>query len=445
MKLREKARDVDGVKTLLDYLGQPFSIRDPGAIGRFFGGESWAGKVTSTRSILQLSAANACIRLIAETIATLPLKVYEKLDGGERREIGDHNVADLLGYSPNNEQTPVEFLEGMIGALLLQGDGYAVKSRGYKGRITSLTDVNNGNPRLYRRERDNELMLRFRDQTNRELEELPYSEVFHIKGFGFGGITGATPIGMQRQTMGNAIAAEETAGRMLGQGLSSPGFLKYKGGTLKPDQRKSLLDIIAEFSGSKNAGKMMVLEADLDWQGIGMKAEDYQLLQTRRHSIEDICRWYRTPPILIGHTAEGQTMFGSGVESLMIWWLTTGLRTFLKRVESAISKRLIESGERRRIFAEFGVEGLLRGDMAAQAEYFSKLVQNGILRRSEARRKLNLPWVEGSDILTVQVNLVDLAKLGQSDPSEVVKSALLSFLNGPGGQNENQGIKLVAS
>lgn len=442
MNARSKPRNVDGTKSLLDYLGQPFSIRDPSAIGRFFGGESWAGKVTSTRSILQLSAANACIRLIAETIATLPVKVYEKQADGERKELGEHPVSLLLSDSPNRDQTTVEFLEGMIGALLLQGDGFSVKSRGYQGRVTSLTDVNNWNPNLIRDPSTNELKLRFRDPTNREIEELPYSEVFHIKGFGFGGDRGATPIGMQRQTMANALAAEETAGRMLGQGLSSPGFLKYKGGTLKPDQRKSLLDIIAEFSGSKNAGKMMVLEADLDWQGIGMKAEDYQLLQTRRHSIEDICRWYRTPPILIGHTAEGQTMFGSGVEQLMIWWLTTGLRTFLKRVEACISKRLIEPGERRRIYAEFNVEGLLRGDMAAQAEYFSKLTQNGILRRSEARRKLNLPYVEGSDILTVQVNLADLAKLGQSDPSEVVKSALLSFLNGPGGHDENQGIKL---
>lgn len=442
MSAQSKARNVDGVKTLLDYLGQPFSIRDPGAIGRFFGGETWAGKVTSTRAILQLSAANACIRLIAETIATLPVKVYEKQSDGERKELGEHPVSLLLSDSPNRDQTTVEFLEGMIGALLLQGDGFSVKSRGYQGRVTSLTDVNNWNPNLIRDPSTYELKLRFRDPSNREIEELPYSEVFHIKGFGFGGDRGATPIGMQRQTMANALAAEETAGRMLGQGLSSPGFLKYKGGTLKPDQRKSLLDIIAEFSGSKNAGKMMVLEADLDWQGIGMKAEDYQLLQTRRHSIEDICRWYRTPPILIGHTAEGQTMFGSGVEQLMIWWLTTGLRTFLKRVEAAISKRLIDAGERRRIYAEFQVEGLLRGDMAAQAEYFSKLTQNGILRRSEARRKLNLPYVAGSDVLTVQVNLVDLAKLGQSDPSEVVKSALLSFLNGPGGHDENQGIKL---
>lgn len=439
MSAQTMARKDDGARPLLDYLGQPFSLRDDKGWSRFFGGETWAGKVTSTRSILQLSAANACIRLIAETIATLPCKVYEKLDGGERRELPEHPVALLLGDSPNADQTTVEFLEGMIGALLLQGDGYSVKSRGYKGRITSLTDVNNWNPSLKRDRNTNDLFLQFRDPANREIERVPYSEVFHIKGFGFGGDTGATPIGMQRQTMGNALAAEETAGRMLGQGLQSPGFLKYKGGALKPDQRKSLLDIIAEFSGSKNAGKMMVLEADLDWVGIGMKAEDYQLLQTRRHSIEDICRWYRTPPILIGHTAEGQTMFGSGVEQLMIWWLTTGLRTFLKRVEAAISKRLIDAGDRRRIYAEIQVEGLLRGDMAAQAEYFSKLATNGIMRRSEARRKLNLPYVAGSDILTVQVNLADLSKLGQSDPSEVVKSALLSWLSRPGGQDENQG------
>lgn len=430
MSAQTKAGHVEGRKSILDYLGQPFSPRDEKPWSQFFGGGTWSGKIASSRSILQLSAANACIRLIAETIATLPLKVYERQSNGERVELSDHPVALLLGDSPNADQTPVEFLEGMVGALLLQGDGFAVKERGYKGRVVALRDINSFGVTTNRRNADNELMFRFRDPFNREIEELPSSEIFHIKGFGFGGDRGATPLGMQRQSMATALAAEETAGRMLGQGLQSPGFLKYKGGSLKPDQRTSIGDVIAKFTGSKNAGKMMVLEADLDWVGIGMKAEDYQLLASRRHAIEEICRWYRTPPILIGHTAEGQTMFGSGVEQIMIWWLTTGLRTFLKRIESAISKRLIETGERRRIYAEFAVEGLLRGDMAAQAEYFSKMVQNGLMNRAEGRRKLNLPYIAGSEILTVQVNLADLTKLGQSDPSEAVKHALLKLLSG---------------
>lgn len=444
MKAQTKARSADGIKTVLDYLGQPFSLRDDKPWSHFFGGPTWSGKSVSHRSLLQLSAANACIRLIAETVATLPIKVYEKGDNGERKELGEHPIGLLLADSPNAEQTPVEYLEGMIGSLLLQGDAFSAKERGFQGRVTSLRFWNPASVSVRRERSTGEIVYRYRDPDNGEVEELPPEEVFHVKGFGFGGIRGETPIGMQRQTMANALAAEETAGRMLGQGLQAPGFLKYKGGTLKPDQRTSIQDIIAKFSGSQNAGKMMVLEADLDWQAIGMKAEDYQLLQTRRHSIEDICRWYRVPPVLIGHTSEGQTMFGSGVEQLMIWWLTTGLRTVLKRVESAIAKRLITSAERRRgVYAEFNVEGLLRGDMAAQAEWFSKMTQNGLMSRAEGRRKLNLPYVEGSEILTVQVNLVDLAKLGQSDPSGVVKNALISLLTS-GGTDENQRPSLPA-
>ena len=442
MKAQTKDRPRQSRKSetsLLDYLGRPFTLRDSEPWGRFLGGPSWSGKSVSQASILQLSAANACIRLIAETIATLPLKVYERLPNGDRRELPDHPVALLLGDSPNADQTPVEFIEGVVASLLLQGDGMAAKERGYQNRVIALRFWNPAAVRTHRpSDRDYELMYSHRDPLTGITEELPASEVFHVKGFGIGGDRGATPIGMQRQTMATASAAEETAGRMLGQGIQAPGFLKYKGGTLRAEQRKSLLDIIREFSGSRNAGKMMVLEADLDWVPIGMKAEDFQLLQTRRHSTEEICRWYRVPPILIGHTAEGQTMFGSGVESLMIWWLTTGLRTFLKRIESAISKRLIEPGERRRIYAEFNVEGLLRGDMKAQAEFLSKLGQNGFLTRAEGRRKLNLPYIEGSDTLTVQVNLADLSKLGQSDPSAAVKAALISLLSG-GASDENQG------
>lgn len=415
---------------LLDYLGRSLSLsRDSGVLGRFFEGPSWSGKSATVRSLMQLSAANACVRLIAETIATLPIGFYERLPNGERIPASDHPIALLLQDSPNADQTTVEFMEGIVASLLLQGDGFSAKERGYKGRVSALRFLSPVGVGV-RRDTDGEVLYRFRDPVNNEIEELPSSEVFHVKGFGIGGLRGESPIGMMRQTVGNSLAAEETAGRMLGQGIQAPGFLKYKGGALKPDQRKSLLDIIADFSGSRNAGKMMVLEADLDWQGIGMKAEDFQLLQTRRHSVEDICRWFRVPPILVGHASEGQTMFGSGVEQIMIAWLTLGLRTFLKRIEAAISKRLIEPGDRRRFYAEFNVDGLLRGDMAAQAEYMSKVAQNGIMNRAELRRKLNLPYIEGTEVLTVQVNLADLSKLGQSDPSGAVKSALIQLLTG---------------
>jgi HK97 family phage portal protein len=422
--------------SLLDYLGRPFRLTDHGVMGRFFGGSSYAGKQVSASTMLSLSASNACIRLISETIATLPISVYERLPSGERREVDDHPVALLLKDSPNADQTPVEYLEGKTASLLMQGDGFSAKERGYRGKIDALRFLNPVGVSTRRDPDTDELFYRFRDR-NREIEELPASEVFHVKGFGLGGDRGETPIGMQRHTLGTAVAAEETAGKMLGQGLQSPGFLKYKGGQLKPDQRESLLQVIGKFAGSANAGKMMVLEADLDWQNIGMKAEDFQLLQARRHAVEEICRWYRVPPILVGHAAEGQTMFGSGVEQIMIAWLTLGLRTYLKRFESAISKRLFEGGDRRRFYAEFNVEGLLRGDMKAQAEYMSSVVQNGIMTRAELRKRLNLTFVEGSDILTVQLNLADISKLGQSDPSAVVKAALIDLLSG--GKYENQG------
>lgn len=422
--------------SLLDYLGQTIRLTDNRFFGQFYGGASYAGKHVSPKTMLSLSASNACIRLIAETIATLPISIYERLPNGDRKEIDDHPVAELLKHSPNADQTPVEYLEGMGASLLMQGDGFSAKERGYKGRVVALRYLNPIGVGTIRDRDTNELSFRFRDPRNNEIEELPASEVFHVKGFGVGGDRGETPIGMQRNTLGNAVAAEETAGKMLGQGLQSPGFLKYKGGQLKPDQRASLLEIIGKFAGSSNAGKMMVLEADLDWVNIGMKAEDFQLLQSRRHSVEEICRWYRVPPILVGHAAEGQTMFGSGVEQIMIAWLTLGLRTFLKRFESSIQKRLFEGGDRRRYYAEFNVEGLLRGDMAAQAEYMSKVVQNGIMTRAELRRRLNLHYVEGSDILTVQVNLADLNKLGQSDPVPAVRAALINLLTG--GSYENQ-------
>jgi HK97 family phage portal protein len=144
------------------------------------------------------------------------------------------------------------------------------------------------------------------------------------------------------------------------------------------------------------------------------------MLLSWKFSTEEICRWLRVPPILVGHAAEGQTMWGSGVEQIMLGWLTLGLRPYLSRVEQAIKKRLIGSNERDRIFAEFNVEGLLRADSAGRAALYSTFAQNGINTRNEIRARENLPPLPGGDDLTVQSNLVPLDMLGQQQQKPMI-------------------------
>ncbi|HAC8240291.1 TPA_asm: phage portal protein, partial [Salmonella enterica] len=148
---------------------------------------------------------------------------------------------------------------------------------------------------------------------------------------------------------------------------------------LTPEQRKNFQEnYVKEFSGAMNAGRVPLLEAGLDFNKTSMSLEDAQMLDTRRFSVEEICRWFGVYPVMIGHAAQGQTMWGSGVEQMMLMFLTLSLRPWLTRIEQAIRRSLLAPGERNRYFAEFSVEGLLRADSAARAAFYSTMTQNGV-------------------------------------------------------------------
>jgi HK97 family phage portal protein len=135
---------------------------------------------------------------------------------------------------------------------------------------------------------------------------------------------------------------------------------------------------------------------------------------SRKHSVEEICRYLDMPPILIGHASEGQTMWGSGVEAINLAWLTLGLRPYLTRIEQAVKKRILTPADRARgIFVEFNVDGLLRADSKSRAELMSKMIQNAALEPNEWRRKENLPRRDGGDQLFINSTLVPIAQAGQ--------------------------------
>lgn len=163
------------------------------------------------------------------------------------------------------------------------------------------------------------------------------------------------------------------------------------------------------------------------YQQLTLPPEDAQLLQTRSFSVEEICRWYGVPPIMVGHS-EKVTAWGTGIEQIVIGFLTFSLRPLLARLEQSIRRSLIAPAERTKYFAEFAVEGLLRADSAARSAFYSTMVQNGVMTRNEVRRLENQPRVEGGDVITVQSNLIDILKLGDMGGDAAVRAALRSWL-----------------
>ena len=224
------------------------------------------------------------------------------------------------------------------------------------------------------------------------------------------------------------------AGRFFGNGMQASGVLSSEQ-TLKPEQRQNLAKIMEAYVGSSRAGKLMILEAGLKYEQLALNPDDAQLLETRRFDVEEICRWFGVPPIIIGHAAQGQTMWGSGVEAILIAWLTLGIDPICDRIEARIKKQLIRPTGRRRRYAEFNREALLQMDSKSKAHFLSTMVQNGLMDRNEGRSKLNLPHRDGADQLTAQTNLSPLDSLGTSGAGNQARAALMAWLGI--GQKEN--------
>lgn len=377
-----------------------------GDSGGWFWSRNTAGQTVNLDTTLQLATAWACIRLTAQAVSSLPLGMYAKMDDGSRESRGDHPLADILSDSPNEDQTSLEFWEVMVAALCAHGNAYAEKvSTG--PRLSALQPLTNCRPVR----KNGELVYRFIDRG--QTEDLPRDKVFHLRGFSFGGDEGLSPIRYGAQALGSALAAEETASQMFANGLQQPLFIDSGQAKLTPDQRKDLTALFSKFTGSSNAAKVMVLEAGMKPVEFSLNPEDAQMLETRRFQVEEMCRWWGMPPIIIGHAAQGQTMWGTGVEQILLTWLALGINPLAKRIEARIKKQLIAPAERKRIYAEFNREALLQMDSKAKAEFLSSMTQNGLMDRNEGRQKLNLPSRPGAGVLTAQTNLAPLDKLGQ--------------------------------
>ncbi|MEX7116417.1 phage portal protein, partial [Pseudomonas aeruginosa] len=240
--------------------------------------------------------------------------------------------------------------------------------------------------------------------------DIPERNLMHIRGFGLDGVCGMLPVTMGRDIFGSAMSAEEAAAKVFAQGMQASGILS--GDTvLTPKQREDLRNSLSAFMGSQNAGKIMVAEAGLKYQGITMNPEAAQMLESRSFNVEEMCRWFRVPPFMVGHM-DKQSSWASSVEAQNLHFLTNSLRPLLVNIEQEITRCLIGEADAEEFFAEFAVEGLLRADSAGRAAWYNTALQNGWMSRNEVRRLENLPPIEGGNVFTVQSALVPLEQLG---------------------------------
>lgn len=388
---------------LLNWLGVPISLTN-GEFWREWIGTSSSGKVVTAEKIIRLSAVWACVRLLSESISTLPLRVYERQPDGSRKIAQSNVVYQVLCRRPNPEMTPSRFMLMVVASICMRGNAFVEKFF-IGNKLVSLVPLLPQNM-VVKRLDNGRLQYTYTDNNGLQRDISP-ERVMHIRGFGLDGVCGMMPSMAGVDVFGAAMSVDEAAAKIFENGLQSTGFLSSEN-ALNKEQRERLRDNLRSFIGSKNAGKLMVLENKLTYQNVTMNPEAAQLLESRSFSIEEICRWFRVPPFMVGHTTK-QSSWASSLEGMNLLFLTHTLRPLLVNIEQEISRCLLGGDED--LFAEFSVEGLLRADSAGRAAYYTSALQNGWMSRNDVRRLENLPPIEGGDIYTVQLNLTPLEDL----------------------------------
>lgn len=350
---------------------------------------------------MQVSAVWSCVRLLSETVASLPFNVYRR---NPKSIADDFYFQDLMRRKPNRYQTRQEFFETMMLNLTLHGNAYAKVQR-INGKITSMMPLMSAQVEVRLLDDGSVVYEYTRDNLTEFLAE---QSVWHIKLYG-NGIIGKSPLAFGRNMIGIAQAADKTVTRIYNSGGKRSGVLVVDK-LLKPEQREQIRQ---NFSGltTSTDDRLIVLEMGMKFDPIAMSPQDIELLASRKFQLEEICRWFGVPSVLVNDTS-GSTTWGSGIEQLVSGFYKLNLRPYLERIESSIEANLFTDEEQDEYSVEFDFEGLLRSDLKSRLEGYRTAIAGSILTPNEARRIEGWDALPGGDSLLSQINMSPLENLG---------------------------------
>lgn len=386
--------------------------RNEPSTGSFFFGSSMAGKSVNERTAMQTTAIYACVRIISETIASLPLHTYKSTENGKEKAV-THSLYHLLHDEPNNEMTSFIFRESIVSHLLLWGNAYAQIIRDGKGKVIELYPLMPDRMSVERA--DNGKIYYIYNSDNKETL-LRADDVLHIPGLGFDGLVGYSPIAMAKNAVGLGIAVEEFGSKFFANGANPSGVLEHPGVLKDPSKvRESWNEL---FKGSVNSHKVAVLEEGLSYKRIGIPPNEAQFLETRKFQLSEICRIYRVPPHMIADLDKSSF---SNIENQSLNFVIHTIRPWLVRIEQSINKALFSEKEKTEYFVSFVVDGLLRGDYQSRMSGYSVGIQNGFLSPNDVRNLENMnliPEEEGGNNYMVNGNMLKLNQVGAYAKSE---------------------------
>nr|WP_295253262.1 phage portal protein [Veillonella sp.] len=405
----------------IPFLSKLFRTRDKprdyyiGTDFRYLFGPSTSGKNVNEFTAMQTTAVYACVRILSETLAALPLQLYRYTPGGKER-VYDHPLYHLLHDEPNPEMTSFIFRETLMSHLLIWGNAYAQIIRDRLGRVQGLYPLRPDKMTVCRDE-SGQIYYVYTKTSDENPAIKPYGqvplrkdEVLHIPGLGFDGLVGYSPIAMARNAVGMTMACEEYGASFFANGASPSGVLEHPGVLKDPAKVRDSWNAV--YQGSANAHKVAVLEEGMKYQQIGIPPEEAQFLETRKFQLNEIARLYRIPPHMIGDLEKSSF---NNIEQQSMEFVKYTLDPWVIRWEQAMQKALFLPEEKKQFFLKFNVNGLMRGDYESRMTGYSIGRQNGWLSANDIREMEDMnpvPEEEGGNLYLVNGSMTKLKDAG---------------------------------
>lgn len=361
----------------------------------------------SEDTALQVSAVWACVRLISQTVASLPVIVYRKTETGRVVDTS-HWLAKLMAGQPNQYQTRYEFWEHQVANLALHGNFYCRKVE-LAGQIRALLPL--GPLRVDTKLVDGKVVHLY--STDGGVVALASDSVWHAR-MNADLIVGRSPLQFGRNIIGVAQSTEQVVSKIYANGGKPSGVLSLDK-LLTPEQRQQVRESFSSLTTGTDE-RLLVLELGAKFEAVSLSPGDIELLASRKYNVDDIARWFGVPSVLINQN-EGSTTLGSSTGEIIAAFYKLNLRPYLEAIENSISVHLLSDEERGQYEVEFDFEGLLRADQKTRYDGYRLAIGSGLITPNEARRQEWLPDIAGGDQLFMQSAMLPIDKLGTVKPT----------------------------
>ncbi len=378
-----------------------------------------AGVTVTPESALGIPILQNCVTLLAESMAQLPLEVYQRKGNGQREAAINHPLYDVLRYQPNGFQTPYEYLEGKQIALGLRGNGYSWIDRREDGNVAALWPLANDKVQVLK---GGDLLPYYRIGAG---EPVPMRMIHHVRWGSTNNYVGMSPIELHAESVGLAQAVRQYTSKSFANGVAISGVIERPREAPAIKDQSSIDRILdqwgAKFGGMDNAKKVAMLQEGMTFKPVSMNNVDAEIVAILKLAGADIARMYKIPLPMINDLEKANY---NTIEQLLIQFVVFGLLPWVKRHEQSMMRDFLLPKDRREYFIEFNLSGLLRGDQKSRYEAYAIGRQWGWLSVNDIRRLENMPPVDGGNIYLQPLNMVDSTKGGSDLTNPKVRAQL---------------------